>query len=352
MQVSAKIPRRAWKNLTVGVLLAVSLSGPCLAQANGSGATSTGNPLIPLCAPYALYPDSLLAQVLAASTYPDQVMAATVWCTSNPGVQGSALDSALAGQNWDPSIKALCAFPDVLKKMSGDMNNTQALGQDFLQDKSSVMDCIQALRAQAQTAGALKTTPQQQVVQDGSTIVIQQANPNTVYVPTYDPTALYDSDEAYGAGLVSFGAGVALGACYTNNYGAFNWADHGMYCGAGVYSGAAYRTGVYGSAYAGATAWGHNYGYGAAGGYHTGRTGVYTGPMGNTTAYHTGTTAAGYRGYGGAGGAYSRNTAFATTAGGGYASRFSSRGFASMGAEGCHFGGFRGGGFRGGGFRR
>lgn len=309
-----------------------------------SGWSQSNDELTPLCAPYALYPDTLLAQVLAASTYPDQTMAAQVWCTAHPGLQGDALASALKAETWDPSVKALCTFPDVLQKMTNDMDDTRALGQDFLNEKGAVMDCIQSLRAQAQTMGALTTTTQQKVTTTDSMIQIQPTDPNVIYVPTYDDTALYGSTYAYGAGLLAFGTGVALGAAYTNNYGAFNWATHGMYTGAAVYSGAAYR----GGAYTGAAAWGHNYGYagGYRGGYaggavHNGSTGVYRGPAGNTSVYHTGTTAAGARGYGGGAAGYRSGSTFATTAGGGYASHSASRGYASMGGRSYGGGGRR-----------
>ncbi len=311
-------------------LVALCAAMPCSAQSSVDD-----NPFIPLCAPYALYPDTLLAQVLAASTYPNQVMEAAVWCTGHPGTQGSALATAMESQSWDNSVKALCTFPDVIQKMTGDMNKTTALGQSFLADKAGVMDCIQGIRAQAQTMGALETTPQQKVVASGSTIQIVPASQDTIYVPTYDETAFYGSTAPYGAGLMAFGTGVALGAAYTNNYGAFNWASHGMYCGASVYTGAAYR----GGAYAGTAAWGHNYAGGGA--YHSGSTGVYHGPAGNTSVYHTGTTAAGYRGYGGSGGAYRSGSTFATTAGGGMSSHYASRGYSSMGGSAAHYGGGR-----------
>ncbi len=308
------------------------IAGACLAALCCiAPACAQSDPLTPLCAPYALYPDTLLAQVLAASTYPDQVMAAAAWCNANPGLSGDALATAVASQPWDPSVQALCTFPDVLQKMTSDMDSTRTLGQDFIQDKAGVMDCVQSLRAQAQSMGALQTTSQQKIVVDDSTIQIQPADPSTIYVPTYDPTYLYGSSNPYGAGLLTFGTGVALGAAFNNNYGAFNWASHGMYCGAAVRPvGTAY--GVAGYRYPSSAAWGHNYGYGGAA--HTGTTGVYRGPAGNTSVYHTGTTAAGYRGYGASGGAYRSGSSFATTAGGGYASHYSSRGYASMGRGG------------------
>lgn len=339
------------KRMAVSLLLtAIMTATPCWSQSS----QGSDNPIVPLVAPYALYPDTLLAQVLAASTYPDQVMAASVWCTGHPGTQGSALASAMSTQPWDNSVKALCTFPDVLQKMTSDMNNTTALGQDFLNSKADVMDCVQGIRAQAQTMGALQTTPQQTVVSSGSTIQINPTDADTIYVPTYDPTAFYGSTVPYGAGVLAFGTGVALGAAYTNNYGVFNWNTHGMYCGSSVYAG--YHGGTYTGAYGGAAAWGHNYGYanGAYGGsaawgrnaayasgangaaFHTGTTGVYQGPAGNTSVYHRGAT--GYSGYGGSG--YHSSGGFATTAGGGFDSHYASRGYSSMGG-GARFGGFR-----------
>jgi len=338
------------KRMAVSLLLAaIVTTTPCWSQSSAG----SDNPMVALVAPYALYPDTLLAQVLAASTYPDQVMAASVWCNSNPGVQGSALATAMSTQSWDPSVKALCTFPDVLQKMTSDMNNTTTLGQDFLNSKADVMDCVQGIRAQAQTMGALQTTPQQTVISTGDTIQINPTNSDTIYVPTYDPTAFYGSDVPYGAGALAFGTGVALGAAYTNNYGAFNWNTHGMYCGSSVYAG--YHGGVYSGAYGGTTAWGHNYGYASGyngSAYHSGTTGVYHGPAGNTSVYHHGTT--GYSGWGGSG--FHSGSAFATTAGGGFGgfdSHYASRGYSSMG--GGFDRGFSGGGFGGGhfgGFRR
>lgn len=325
------------KWLAVGLLIASTCTfQPGWAQSS----VGSSDPLVPLCAPYALYPDTLLAQVLAASTYPDQVMAASVWCTAHPGTQGAALTTAMSSQPWDNSVKALCTFPDVLQKMTGDMNSTTTLGQDFLNNKADVMDCIQGIRAQAQTMGTLATTPQQTVVSSGDTIQIAPADPDTIYVPDYDASVYYGSTVPYGAGALAFGTGVALGVAYTNNYGAFNWSTHGMYCGSSVYSGY-HSGGVYNGAYGGTAAWGHNAGYasGAYGSaYHSGTTGVYRGPAGNTSVYHQGST--GFSGYGGSG--YHSGSAFATTAGGGFESRSASRGYSSMGGGGYgHFGGGR-----------
>ncbi len=344
---------------TLGVILLVLMALPCRAQST---------PLAQLCAPYALYPDALLAQVLAASTFPDQVQAATVWCQENAGLTGSALDASVQAQPWDPSVQALCQFPDVLQKMAQDLDATTQLGQAFMSDSGSVMDCIQNLRAKAQAMGALSSNAQQTVVSNSDLIQIQPANPDTVYVPSYDPSYLYGGTPyPYGAGLLTFGAGVALGTCFNDNYGAFNWANHSMYCGQAV------RAGYYGGYnYAGCNTWAHAGGvygagayragaygaYGAAGVAHTGATSVYRGPLGGTDVAHTGTTAFGARGYdGAAGGAFHDSfNAYrppdAGFGGGGFDSRCASRGFSSMG-------GYRAGGFSGGfscghfgGFRR
>ena len=229
--------------------------------------------LNPLCAPYALYPDALLAEVLTASTLPDQLMAAFLWTQSNPGVTGDALATALASQTWDPSVKALCTFPDVLKKLTDDMTDTRSLGQAFSTDQADVMECVQDLRAKAQSLGALSSNPQQTVVTNNATIQIQPTDPDTLYVPNYDPD-FYGGTYPYGAGLLTFGAGVALGTVFNNNYGAFDWANHYCYTGAGV------RSAYYGGGYSGLDAWGA----------HAGTTAVYHGPAGGTGVYHSGAT--------------------------------------------------------------
>ena len=181
-----------------------------------------------LVAPIALYPDQLLAQVLAASTYPLQIVTAERWVRQNSNLKGKALVETAGKQDWDPSIQALVAFPDVLQMMNQSLDWTTALGNAFLAQQSDVMAAVQRMRMKAQQNGKLQSNPQQQVqnttLEGQPTIVIQPANPEVVYVPSYDPTVMYGAAPAYypypsmaypvGAGLVSFGAGVFVGALF------------------------------------------------------------------------------------------------------------------------------------------
>ncbi|MGD0102714.1 MAG: DUF3300 domain-containing protein [Rhodopila sp.] len=146
-----------------------------------------------LLAPIALYPDDLLTQVLIASTYPLEVVMASRWVeqTGNKNLTGDALIKALDEQDWDPSTKSLVPFPSVLKTMSEQLEWTQRLGDAFLAQEAAVLAAVQALRARAKAAGALQTNAQQVVVQEASAIVIQPAQPTTVYVPAYNPTVVY-----------------------------------------------------------------------------------------------------------------------------------------------------------------
>src|SRR5438477_1081605 len=130
-----------------------------------------------LVAPIALYPDALVGQVLAASTYPTQVVEADRWLQQNPGLKGEALGSAVDKQPWDPSIKGLTQFPDVLNNMSKNITWTSALGDAYFNDPQSVMNAIQALRRDAEKAGNLTSSSQQTVKMEGQTIIIEPADP-------------------------------------------------------------------------------------------------------------------------------------------------------------------------------
>jgi Protein of unknown function (DUF3300) len=134
-----------------------------------------------LVAPIALYPDSLVAQILAASTFPEQVVEADRWLQEHPDLQGDALAQAADQQPWDPSVKALTAFPSVLGNMDKNLSWTSSLGDAYYNQQQDVMDAIQVVRRQAEQAGNLKTTPQQIVTTEGSTIIIEPASPDVVY---------------------------------------------------------------------------------------------------------------------------------------------------------------------------
>ena len=183
-----------------------------------------------LVAPIALYPDSLLAQVLAASTYPLEVVQAARFMEQNKELKGEKLMAAAKDKDWDPSVKAMLEFPDVLKMMNEKLEWTEKLGDAFLSQQKDVMESAQRLRRKAEESGNLKTTKEQKVIveQETKTIIIEPANPQVVYVPTYNPTVVYGAwpYPAYppyyyyppgyvaGAALFSFGVGVAVGAAW------------------------------------------------------------------------------------------------------------------------------------------
>jgi hypothetical protein len=157
--------------------------------------TLTADQFTDLVAPIALYPDGLLSQVLVASTYPLEVVEAQQWLQQNANLSGIQLINAAKQQPWDPSVQALVAFPEVLKRLNQDVRWTTELGNAFLAQQTDVMAAVQRMRASAQATGRLKSTPQQTVSTESqggqSDIIIEPANPNVVYVPTYDPSYIW-----------------------------------------------------------------------------------------------------------------------------------------------------------------
>ena len=200
-----------------------------------------------LVAPIALYPDPLLAQTLAASTYPLEIIQLQQWMDRNKNLQGKALADAVAKQPWDPSIQSLVEFPDVVQRMAGNIQWTTDLGNAFLAQQSDVMDAVQRMRAKAQGTGNLKTSAQQtvqtQAVDGGKQVItIQPPNPDVVYVPSYDPAVVYGPPPpaypyypytypGYVPGTaLAWGAGIALGAAAWGAWGGGGW---GWNCGWG-----------------------------------------------------------------------------------------------------------------------
>ncbi|MBP1750414.1 MAG: hypothetical protein H6Q52_2953 [Deltaproteobacteria bacterium] len=193
-----------------------------------------------ILAPIALYPDDLVAQILMASTYPLEVVEAARWVKANPNLKGTQLTAALEKHSWDPSVKSLVNFPQVLTMMNDQLDWTQKMGNAFLAQQKDVMNTVQSLRAKAQAQGNLKTTKEQKVVVESQVIVIQPADPQVVYVPTYNPTVVYGAwpYPAYppyyyyppgytaGAAMFTFAAGVAVGAAWGYAWGNCNW-NHG-----------------------------------------------------------------------------------------------------------------------------
>jgi len=163
------------------------------AQDQGGAQQFGEDELDQMLAPIALYPDSLLAQVLMAATYPLEVVEADRWVKANKTLKGDQLDAALDKVEWDPSVKALAAFPQVLAMMSEKLEWMQKLGDAFLAQEEDVMDAVQSLRAKAEAAGNLKTTDEQKVVVEEKVIRIEPASPEVLYVPVYNPVVVYGS---------------------------------------------------------------------------------------------------------------------------------------------------------------
>src|SRR5438093_9226346 len=201
-----------------------------------------------LVAPISLYPDALAVQVLMAATYPLEIVEAARWRAKNASLQGDALEKALESQNWDPSVESLTRFPDLLQRMSDNLDWTKDLGDAFLDQKDEVLDTVQRMRAKAYESGALKTTKEQvvtrEIVKEKEIIRVEPADPQVVYVPQYSPEAVYGAPPAayptpyypamYGyppgyvatASLLSFGAGMAVGAAV---WGDCDWGSHDVH---------------------------------------------------------------------------------------------------------------------------
>ncbi|HEY0702819.1 MAG TPA: DUF3300 domain-containing protein [Candidatus Acidoferrales bacterium] len=349
--------------------------------------TQTPAQLQQLVAPIALYPDSLVAQVLAGSTFPAQIVEADRYLQDNPNLKGDALAQAVDQMQWDPSVKALTAFPTVLGNMDKNLSWTSSLGDAYYNQQQDVMDAVQAMRQKAQTAGNLKSTDQQTVQDQGSSIVIQPANPQVVYVPAYNPWGVYGYPVSpwpywynypgiwYGGpslywGGIGFGIGWYGGYGWGwNNWGA-NWGGHYVVYNRGAYyshSNTFYNRNNYyrNGGYRGVTNnvnrgfngdHGENVGRNGAGEQHAqtlGHNGAGEQHATNNVYNHPGATARPFngntqeaRGYGEAHTqTNTRSSAFSGYNQGGESRSYSSRGSQSFGGGG----GSRGGGFGGGG---
>jgi Protein of unknown function (DUF3300) len=278
-------------------------------------APQTAAQLNALVAPIALYPDALVAQVLAASTLPDQVAIADYWVHQNSNLTGTALMQAVDQQSWDPSVKALTQFPSVLDNLAKNLAWTSSLGQAFHNQQADVMAAVQAMRAKAQAAGTLQSNTQITVTQSTpGTIVIQPANPQVVYIPQYNPTIvygapivvpLYTPPVVFATPRVTFGVGIAVGGVFGGGGfvagGGLGWGFHAWACnwGGGGGSTIIYNHTTYinnntwhSTSYNGYHPWGpgpHGPGPYGPNGYHPGG---YVGPNGYyhpDAGYHPGT---------------------------------------------------------------
>lgn len=201
-----------------------------------------------ILAPIALFPDALLAQIFMASTYPLEIVEAARWSEAHPDVKGDAVAGAVQDQSWDPSVKSLCAFPDVLKMMNEKIDWTQKLGDAFLAQQKEVMQSVQVLRNKAKETGNLKSSKEVTVKEEPApagapapqTIIIESPDPEVIYVPSYNPTVVYGvwAYPAYppyyyyppyyapGAAFWSFTAGVIVGGAIWGNC---HWGGNDVY---------------------------------------------------------------------------------------------------------------------------
>jgi uncharacterized membrane protein YgcG len=312
-------------------------------------AQQTPEQLQQLVAPIALYPDSLVAQILAAATFPEQVVEADRWVQGHQDLKGDALGQAVDQEPWDPSVKALTAFPSVLGNMDKNLSWTSSLGDAYYNQQEDVMNAVQVMRRRAQEAGNLKSSPQQSVTSEGDDIEIAPVDPEIVYVPAYDPWIVYGGPIVawpgwypypgiwYGGPFLSFGVGFGIGF-----YGGFGWGwghwgfdwhnhyavyDHGRYYSRSrtFYNRDAFYRG------GGPRGGGFERGGGVerGGGERGGRGNeAFGGDRGATRGY------AAPRGQSG-----TRSDAFSGYSRGGDARSFSSRGSASFGGGGFHGGG-------------
>jgi Protein of unknown function (DUF3300) len=341
-------------------------------------APQTAAELQAIVAPIALYPDSLVAQVLTSATFPDQVAVANYWVEQNKSLTGSALMQAADKQPWDPSVKALTQFPSVLDNLATNLTWTSSLGESYHYQQSEVMTAIQTLRAQAHAKGALKSSSQITVVQQSpQVIVIQPANPQVVYVPQYNPTVVYgtpyvvpyytaptySTGDVVAAGLLGFGAGIAVGAMMSG--GCCGWGYSSWSCGwhgtAVVYHGGAYygNAGWHGGYYNGGYHNGNNYNsyHSNYNSYNRNNGNSYNRNVsGNTVNVNKPSSQSFNESHGSSANSWAQHSGSHSSAFGGsdgWSSRSdSSRGWGSMRSSGFSGGRLGGGGFGGGGFRR
>jgi len=235
--------RSFWRKSVAVVTTVMLIQSVTLAAVQEQQASAEGQaPKIPndqldsLVAPIALYPDPLLAQALAASTYPLELIQLKQWLDKHKDLKDKALADAVAKQPWDASVQAMAALPDAVKQLTEDIGWTTDLGNAFLAQQSDVMDAVQRMRAKAKDTGNLKSNEQMKVetkvIENKSVVVIEQSKPEVVYVPSYNPTVVYGPPAYpyppisypppgyYAAGMaISFGVGMAMGAAWGGGWG-------------------------------------------------------------------------------------------------------------------------------------
>lgn len=239
-----------FRSIALYIILVLAFPLPVLAQERSSAGAQqesqqkifSQEELAQMLAPIALYPDELLSQVLIASTYPLEIVAADRWVQKNSELKGEALAKALEEQDWDPSVKSLVNFPSVLSMMSQKLEITSKLGDAFLAQEADVMATVQMLRKKAVAAGNLKSSAEQKVVVQEEAVIIEPVTPEVVYVPTYDPLYVYGPwfYPAYppypyyyypypAYGYFAFASAVTIGLAWGYAWGGCNWHTHSVY---------------------------------------------------------------------------------------------------------------------------
>jgi uncharacterized membrane protein YgcG len=343
------LSKRILTVLLCSLLVQFTAEAGSIAQANQSdqqspapAAQQTPQELQQLVAPIALYPDALVAQILAASTYPTQIVEAERWMQAHSNLKGDSLAKEVDKQDWDPSVKAMTQFPSVLENMDKNLSWTSSLGEAYISQPQDVTNAVQTLRQEARNSGHLNSNDQEKVTTQGNTIVIEPADPQVVYVPAYDPWLVY------GAPIVAYPGWYPVPGIF--------WGGPGLYFGIG------FGIGFFGGFGWG---WGH-WGYDWHGGrpffdHHEyishsrdfGRAGFHHGDFargGHADFGHANFAHGGDHGGGGFHGSSNfhaqsgtRSSAFSGFDHGGNARGFSSRGRSSFGGGGFHGGGHGGG---------
>ena len=345
-----KLSKQVLAVLLCGLLVQFTARAESYGPQGQSDEQSPASPVKPspkelqqLVAPIALYPDALVAQILAASTYPTEIVEADRWMQRHSNLKGEELAKEVDKQDWDPSVKALAQFPSVLENMDKNLSWTSSLGEAYANEPQDVTNGVQEMRQQARNAGHLDSNEQEQVTTQGNTIVIEPANPEVVYVPAYDPWLVYGAPIiAYpgwypvpgifweGVGL-SFGIGFGVG--YFGGFGwgwghwGYDWRGHGPMFNHNIYISHSHTV--------------FNHGHFDRGGF--GHGGFDQRSFGHGSVGH-GNTFHGSSNFHAQSGMHSG--AFGGFSHGGDVRGFSSRGRSSFGGGGFHGGGSHGGGGR------
>jgi hypothetical protein len=299
-----------------------------------------------LVAPIALYPDALVAQILAASTYPTQIVEADRWMQSHSNLKGEELAKEVDKQDWDPSVKAVAQFPSVLENMDKNLSWTSSLGDAYINQPQDVTEAVQTLRQQARNAGHLNSNEQEKVTTQGNTIIIEPADPQVVYVPAYDPWLVY------GAPIVAYPGWYTVPGIFWGGVG----LSFGIGFGIGFFGGFGWGWGHWGYDWHGRRAFfdhhafvSHSQDFGHEGFHHGdfahgnfGHGGFDHGNFDHGGGFHGSSSFHGGSSFHAQSGTHSG--AFSGFDHGGNVRGFSSRGRSSFGGGGFHGGGFHGGG--------